>query len=497
MRHGTERMAELVRGPGRRALFLGLCLAVGLVASPLVASAAASTRRFTVAVTLTSADLRQSVKQGVPVASSPHRKGRFPVLEVDARVRYQPFLGVGGAMTDTSAWLLEDELPPPERDRWMRALFSPSGARLGFIRVPIGASDFTRNGTPYSYDDLPPGRTDPKLRHFSIRHDLAYIVPALREALALNPHVWVMAGLWSPPPWMKGNRKFDNLEGKGTISRSRLGTLANYFVKFIKAYAGQRIPVRAITPQNEPSVKSNYPGADMQAPEEADFVSHFLRPSLRRARLSAVGIYGYDASWGNYPWDLVGQNVAQDLSGIAWHCYVNGPDLMARFHNYQPQLDQMVSECATPPKATTAGILISSFRDWATRVNLWNLALDQSGGPVEHPNVACAGCTGIITVNTKTHTAKATLDYFQLAQVSHYVLPGAVRIASSTFVNQDVNPPTTLGVNDVVFRNPNGQRVLIAYNNAKVSKWFTVHDNFQYYNYRLAPGTMATFTWRV
>ena len=74
-----------------------------------------------------------------------------PVLHVDDAIRYQRVEGVGAAMTDTSAWLLHDELSAGTRAAVMNRLFGNSGIRLRCIRVPIGAADFTRNGTPYSY----------------------------------------------------------------------------------------------------------------------------------------------------------------------------------------------------------------------------------------------------------------------------------------------------------------------------------------------------------
>src|SRR6202011_721854 len=111
------------------------------------------------------------------------------------------------------------------------------------------------------------------------------------------------------------------------------------------------------TPQNEPSVSSNYPGADFPESEEAGFVVHDLRPALRRAGLRSVRLYGYDGSWGSYPWVLASSSAARYLAGISWHCYVNSPDIMRRFHDYAPGLNQIVGECATPPKATTAEVL--------------------------------------------------------------------------------------------------------------------------------------------
>ena len=46
----------------------------------------------------------------------------------------------------------------------LTVLFGASGIDLSFLRVPIGASDFTA-GAPYTYDD---GRADPALARFSI-----------------------------------------------------------------------------------------------------------------------------------------------------------------------------------------------------------------------------------------------------------------------------------------------------------------------------------------
>src|SRR5207237_3871545 len=110
------------------------------------------------------------------------------------------FTGVGAAMTDSSAWLIYDELDPATRGRLMDALFGPAGIHLNFVRVPIAGSDFTATGLPYSYDDVAPGQADPTLAHFSIAHDLAYVVPALAQMLSVNRHVQILAEPWSPPP---------------------------------------------------------------------------------------------------------------------------------------------------------------------------------------------------------------------------------------------------------------------------------------------------------
>jgi glucosylceramidase len=77
-------------------------------------------------------------------------------VRVRPRRRYQPLTaGFGVAMTDTSAWVIREKLPPRLRDRVMRLLFSRRrGIGLSYLRVPIGGSDYIVNA-PYTYDELP------------------------------------------------------------------------------------------------------------------------------------------------------------------------------------------------------------------------------------------------------------------------------------------------------------------------------------------------------
>ena len=111
---------------------------------------------------------------------------------------------------------------PSARQAAFAKLFGRSGIRLGFLRVPMGASDFSAHGVPYTYDDVPAGHKDPTLAHFSIAHDRAYIIPALRQARALNPSLRLLANPWSPPAWMKANDRLDNEGHTGQVLRLRV-----------------------------------------------------------------------------------------------------------------------------------------------------------------------------------------------------------------------------------------------------------------------------------
>jgi glucosylceramidase len=121
-----------------------------------------------------------------------------PTIAVDPARSYQRIEGLGASITDSSAHLLAQS---PDRDAIMRSLFDPRrGLGLSYLRQPMGASDFVA-GPHYTYD-VPAGQTDFRLRHFSIAHDRAEILPLLRQARALNPNLKVMATPWSPPAWM-------------------------------------------------------------------------------------------------------------------------------------------------------------------------------------------------------------------------------------------------------------------------------------------------------
>ena len=102
---------------------------------------------------------------------------------------YQTIEGFGAAMTDSSASIFDNRLNTRQRRSLMRTLFSPEqGIGISYLRVPMGASDFTASGH-YSYNDLPPGQTDPGQSQFSIDHDREYIIPSLREAQVFNPEL--------------------------------------------------------------------------------------------------------------------------------------------------------------------------------------------------------------------------------------------------------------------------------------------------------------------
>ena len=452
-------------------------------------------------VVQTTSDLSQRLTRLPDKRFSSRVRRASRVIRVDDRKRYQRVTGFGAAMTDTSAWLLHEQLAPPARAAVIRRLYGPRGIRLRFVRVPLGASDFTRDGIPYSYADLPPGQSDPALTTFSVAHDDAYIVPILRQVRATDSRVKLLATPWSPPGWMKTNGSLDNLGNRAQLLPDAYQPLADYFVRFLDAYASRGIRVDAVTPQNEPGLQSHYPGMNWPEPGQSRWIASNLAPALRAAKLDTK-IYAFDFTWAAYPYAkrlTAHPAVARAIAGVAWHCYYGNPRAMTRLHAHAPRLEQIVTECSPGiAPGPTAEVLIASLRNWSSAVMLWNIALDRSGGPVQGN---CRGCAGLVTVDGPAGTVRYGPDYYQLGQASSFIAPGARRIGSNTFVTYN---STTLnhgpnyasaGVDNVALENPDGSKVLLVFNNSSESQRFAVKSRGRSFTHRLVSHAMTTFVW--
>jgi glucosylceramidase len=435
-------------------------------------------------------------------------------VTVDPSRTYQTMVGFGASLTESSAAVL-DSLSPAVRQKTMAALFDPrSGDGLSYLRQPIGGSDFVVGG-PYTYDDVPAGQTDFELRRFSIARDQRQIIPLLRQALALNPRLRIMASPWSPPAWMKTG---GSLIGGRLIDDPRIyQTYARYFVKFIQAYAREGIPIDAVTVQNEPQNRTpkGYPGMDLPMADESRLIQA-LGPALRAAGLGTK-ILGFDHNWAMHPDDIAalppGQlpdltyandlladpATARWLAGTAYHCYFGDPSAQRAQHDRYPDKAVYFTECSgirsSQPANTfsdtlkwhSRNLIIGVTRNWAATVVNWNLALDANGGP--HVG-GCDVCTGLVTVNPDG-SATTNAEYYTLGHLTRFVRPGAVRIASTSFGTTGWNGQ----IMDAAFRNRDGSLVLVAHNENDDPRTFAVALGGSAFTYTLPGGALATFTW--
>jgi len=416
-----------------------------------------------------------------------------PVIAVNESSKYQQMDGFGASLTDSSAWLAANKLTPAQQSSLWQSLFSSSaGIGISFLRQPMGATDFSASGD-YSYDDVHAGQTDPNLANFSIGHDTAYILPLLRQALAINPAIKVVAVPWSPPAWMKTSGTMNG----GNMNPAYFPSLAQYFVKFVQDYQQQGVPIYAVMPQNEPlNSNSSYPTEYLAANDEATFIGTNLGPGFASAGLGSVKILDYDHNWDNpsYPETvLANASAASYVAGSAFHCYAGNVSAQTTVKDAYPNKDIWFTECSGTVGSSFGGdlawnmenLVIGATRNWARSVSLWNLALDQNSGP---QNGGCSNCRGVVTIDDSTSPPTITnnVEYYVLGHAAKFVVPGAYRIDSNTFGSG--------GVEDVAFQNPDGSIVLIVLNSG-ASGSFTVNWNNQSFTYNLASGAVATFKW--
>jgi glucosylceramidase len=434
-------------------------------------------------------------------------------VSVDPSRRYQSMDGFGASITDSSARVLY-RLSKPQREAAMRSLFADD--KLSFLRQPMGASDFVE-GPHYTYDDVPAGKTDYRLRHFSIAHDRKEILPLLRRALALNPKLKVMGTPWSPPAWMKTNQ---SLVGGRLIDSPRIyDAYARYFVKFVRAYKRAGVPIYALTLQNEPQNRkpNAYPGMDMPVRQEAKLIEA-LGPKLQRAGLRTK-LLGYDHNWEEhpndvantppgedpeteYPTDLLKSRAGRWLAGTAFHCYAGDVKRQTELQHRFPQKGVWFTECSgshgpTDPPAQvfsdtlkwhTRNVVLGVTRNWGKTVVNWNLALDPNGGP---HNGGCDTCTGVLTVGPGD-TFSQSAEYFTLGHLARFVAPGAERIASTSFGTTGWNGQ----IMDVAFRNRDGSTALVVHNENDDPRTFAVAQGGSSFDYTLPGGALATFVWK-
>ncbi len=403
--------------------------------------------------------------------------------------------GFGGALTDSSAYLLATGLPPNRREQALQQLFSAKrGIGLTFIRAPMGASDFTV-GPAYTYDDVPAGVSDPQLAHFSIAHDMTYIVPLLREARRINPALTVMANPWSPPAWMKTN---DSLVGsgdpRGTLKHDAYAPLADYFVRFVQAYRRAGVKISYVGVQNEPLIApSDYPGMVLTPEAEGVFIGRFLAPAFQRANIQAkILAWDFDFAFADQYVPSVASIAGTSLGGVAYHCYFGGPKAAPVTMRIR-RLPSFVTECSSGLSHLRPGeMIVRALRGSMAGVQLWNLALNEAGGP-KHGG-GCPGCIAPLVVDASKRTYRLTSDYWELGQFSKFIQHGAYRIASSS--DDGCGTQVACGIETVAFRNPDGTEVLVVTTNNGRAAAFTVTEGERHFTARVPDGGIATFVWR-
>jgi len=414
-----------------------------------------------------------------------------PTISIDETSTFQSMDGFGFALTGGSAHLI-NSIPEEDRNKLLRKLFLPDAQGIGasFLRVSIGASDLSEES--FSYDDLPSGVTDTELREFDISAGDKDFIPLMKEILAINPSIRIIATPWSAPPWMKTNRSFIG----GKLDPKYYSCYADYFVKYIQTMHENGIRIHAISPQNEPFSEKNEPSMVMEAHEQATFIRDHLGPALQKAGLNDVELFCWDHNCDKkeYPLSVLSDPGARKyIAGVAWHLYAGEIGALSEVRQAFPKMKMYLTEQWTGRKGTFAGdfrwhvktVLIGSVRNWSQAVLEWNLASDPSCDP--HTPKGCPDCKGAITVIPGTTPQQPfNVSYYIIGHAAKFVRPGSVRIFTSP-VDQLPN---------VAFLTTDGKMVLIVLNDSNEPMVFNIQWRGKTAVAYLNQGSAGTYIWQ-
>ena len=322
---------------------------------------------------------------------------------------------------------------------------------------------------------------------FSISENQKYLIPVLKEILAINPAIKIMGSPWSPPTWMKTNQ---NPKG-GSLKSEYYDAYAKYFVKYVQAMAAEGITIDAITVQNEPLHPGNNPSLLMEAIDQAEFVKNHLGPTFEaNAIATKIIIYDHNADRTDYPISILNDLDAKKyIDGSAFHLYAGNINDLSKVNTAHPDKNLYFTEQWVGAnenfednlKWHTRELIIGATRNWCKTVLEWNLAADSNLEP--HTDGGCTECLGALTIDGNTVTKNVA--YYIIAHASKFVRPGSKRINSNNISE----------LPNVAFKAPNGDIVVIVLNNTGVQKTVNINAENESITTTLDAGAVGTYIW--
>ena len=408
----------------------------------------------------------------------------YTKVTLDSSVTYQTMDGFGAAMTESSAYLIKN-LDIEKQELIMQDLFGEEGINIGFVRIPMGASDFALSN--YSYNDLEDGQTDLDMEHFTLERDEQYVIPMLQMAKQVNEDILFLGSPWSAPAWMKTT----NTMNGGSIKNEYLDAYVKYFVKFIQGYQEKGLDIYAVTPQNEPLHQTtNYPTMYMNSQQQLSFVIK-MNQAFQEANIDSL-IITYDHNWDqpNYPMSILASENGYDaVDGSGFHCYGGQVSAQAQVAENYPDKGIWFTECSGGGWATNfasnmawniENVFISSINYFAKGVLMWNLALDDNDGPT---NGGCMNCRGVITIH-EDGTYTRNEEYYFIGHFSKFVNRGAERIKLES---------SRTDLIATAFKNPNGELVVVMHNKSRSTITYTLSIDGSNVNLSIPASTTATY----
>lgn len=417
-----------------------IALGITSLCAPLAfAEEAASTKTVSVYTTAKDTNKRLSLSDTLTLKPSQQPPETDVAVFVNPEKRYQTLLGIGGAITDSSAEVFAS-LSKAKKEEFLKAYYdTEKGIGYSLLRTTIHSTDFSSS----SYTYIKEG--DKELKTFSIAHDHKYRIPMIKKAIkAAGGEITTYVSPWSAPAFMKNTNHM--LQG-GKLLPEYNEAWALYFTKFIKAYEKEGIPIWGLTIQNEPMAKQTWESMIYTAEEERDFLKNYLGPILKKEGLGDKKIIVWDHNR-----DLIvhrantilgDPEAAKYVWGVGFHWYETWTGGQPMFGNVAevkqafPHINLLLTEATVEkfnperyhhwPNAERYGnSIINDFNAGAAGWTDWNILLDDKGGPNHVGNF----CFSPIHADSKTGDLIYTPSYYYLGHFSKFIRPGAERVSA-------------------------------------------------------------------
>ena len=414
-------------------------------------SADSTNLRLSPTATLDFVDAKQPLETEICVFVTPNKT-------------FQTFMGIGGAITDASAEVFA-KLSKVKQNEFINAYYNKStGIGYSLLRTTIHSSDFSSES--YSYID----DGDKDLKTFNIDHDRKFRIPLIKEAIkTAGGKLLLYASPWSPPAFMKTNKSM--LKG-GLLLPEFSQSWANYYIKFIKAYEKEGMPIWGITIQNEPMAIQTWESCVYTAEAERDFLKNYLGPTMKKEGLGnkKIVVWDHNRDLMNYRANVIYSDAeaAKYAWGMGFHWYETWTGGKPMFDNVKsvyeayPEKKLMFTEGCVEKFDTKKyqlwangeryGIsIINDLNNGSVAWTDWNILLDQNGGPNHVKNF----CFAPIHADTNSGELIYTPSYYFIGHFSKFIRPEAKRI--STTVSRSSLLSTS-------FLNKNGKMITVVMN---------------------------------
>ena len=314
-----------------------------------------------------------------------------------------PFLGLGGAITESSAYNYS-KLDKKNKKNLINSYFSKSGLNYNFGRISIGSCDFSLKTCELSK------KRD--LSDFNLNYDKKYILPMLKD-IYKERKLDLIATPWAPP---KMYRSFSFFRNGGKLKKKYYSSYAKYINKFINEYKDMGFNIKYITMQNEPLVRQRWESCVFNIKEQKDFIYNYLDKELNN-----VSILLHDHNKDNM-FNIFNNlyKESTNVKGIAFHWYNQGYfDEINKIRKNNKDVLIINSEtcCGFSPYREKEWIndaklyLIDMINDFNNGCNAyidWNILLDINGGPNHKKNY----CKSPIILSNDNKIIKTPIYYY-------------------------------------------------------------------------------------